>query len=645
MADDSAVGGGAQRGRLARATSVFLRRRVYHQRMRVAARRAVRAVADGTDERVYIEFAEDAEGLAHAAQWLAALAAGKRRRAGPVPAVVPRLSVVILIVGSRGDVQPFLPIGQRLAATHRVRLATHAEFRPIVEAAGLEFYPLAGDPRELMEYMVRTGGRVVPTRLDQLVREVPRKRAIIAELLESTWGACSAADPERAEAAPFMADAIIANPPSYGHVHCAEALCVPLHIMFTMPWTPTAAFPHPLTHLPPGPQNPVRNFLSYGVVNLLMWGGVADVINGFRERTLGLPPLPLGQGAGLLDDNEVPFTYLFPDDVTERPADWGWHVDMASFVFVDQAAGYQPPPALAAFVAEGPPPIYIGFGSCVVEDPPRLTRILFEALEQAGARGVISRGWAALGDAAPPPHVHLVDDTPHDWLFPHCQAACHHGGAGTTAAGLRAGLPTVVVPFFGDQFFWGEVVRTAGAGPAPIPIGDLNSGNLAEAFAACQRVETAERARAFGARLRNTDGAELAVAAFHRHLPLAAMQCACRPERLATQYCEQCERRACGACVAEVHRNHPTRVYRYVDWTIRPPRAISRVVRELLADAAAALRVGLEEIGLVAPPRRDGVILQDEAVVDDPTRGGPVRRRVSGARPRGWSDEQGGVQS
>ena len=117
----------------------------------------------------------------------------------------------------------------------------------------------------------------------------------------------------------------------------------------------------------------------------------------------------------------------------------------------------------------------------VAEDPAALTRMIFGALHRAGARGVVSRGWAHLGGEAPPPNVYLIDDCPHDWLFPRCRAVCHHGGAGTTSTGLRAGLPTVVVPFFGDQFFWGRVIADAEAGPEPIPIQRLNSDALAAA--------------------------------------------------------------------------------------------------------------------------------------------------------------------
>jgi UDP:flavonoid glycosyltransferase YjiC (YdhE family) len=349
---------------------------------------------------------------------------------------VPPLSIVIMIVGSRGDVQPFIPIGRRLAERHRVRIATHREFRSLVEQAGLEFYPLGGDPHALMEYIVKTGGRIVPTRLDQIIEDVPKKRAMIAEILASTWRACTEADPERPDAPAFQADLIIANPTSYGHIHCAEALHVPLHMVFTMPWSATAAVPHPFAGIEPGVDHPVQNFLSYGVVDLLIWGGIADLVNTFREETLKLPPIALGDGAALLDDNEVPYTYLWPPSLVPKPADWGPHIDLANFTFYDQARTYEPPPALLDFLAAGEAPIYVGFGSVVVEDPAALRRIVFTALEKAGARGIVSDGWAHLGGEAPPPNVFLIGDAPHDWLFAHCRAAAR-GAADGRGAVLR----------------------------------------------------------------------------------------------------------------------------------------------------------------------------------------------------------------
>ncbi len=608
------------------AASAFLRRRLHDQRMRVAAMKALGGVTGHRDERLRLHF-DDAGGLLdRATPWIEE---GDEVLIppGPAPALetVPRLSVVILVVGSRGDVQPFIPIGLGLARRHRVRLATHAEFRPLVEKAGLEFFPLAGDPHELMDYMVRTGGRLVPTRIDQLVEDVPRKRQLVGEIVESTWRACTEADPDHPEAAPFIADLIVANPPSYGHIHCAEALNAPLHMMFTMPWTPTRMFPHPMTHLDPGGHHPVRHYLSYSVANTLMWAGVADLLNGFRERTLGLAALDLAHGTSLLDDAEVPMTYLFPEGLVPRPPDWGPYVDLTNFVFWDQADGYAPPDDLRAFLDAGDPPIYVGFGSCVVDDPEALGRTLFAAIAQAGVRAVVSRGWAEIGGAAPS-GVHVVGDVPHDWLFPRCRAVCHHGGAGTTAAGLRAGLPTVVVPFFGDQFFWGQVVSDAGAGRM-IAADELTAEALAEAFAFCAGDEARARAAELGDIVRKEDGVAMVLDAVHARLPLHAMRCVNDGTHLATVWCHACSARLCAACGARDHAGHPTHPYRWIDWSIRPPQSLIGKLRDLVSEAAAALRASDDDLLPRSRPYRDGVVLGDVDQGDEGT-GAPVYRRI-----------------
>lgn len=610
--------------------SAFLKRRLHRQRMRAAGLRALKLVGVAAGERFQLDFDAASDALQRAEPWMGAYAAALPTFGGaqPPPPRVPPMSIVMMVVGSRGDVQPFVPIGQRLAAAgHRVRLATHEQFRPLVEKAGLEFYPLAGDPRELMDYMVRTGGSVVPTHLDQIVEDVPRKRALIGEILESTWRACTEPDPGQPSALAFTADGIIANPPSYGHFHCAEALSIPLHMIFTMPWTPTAAYPHPLARIDQGGDRPVLNWLSYGVVDMLMWGGVADVVNAFRAQTLGLPPMDLYDCTAFLDDNEVPFTYLFPQSLVPRPADWEPHIDVASFVFWDQAQGYEPPPALREFLSAGDPPIYVGFGSCTVADPERLTHTIFAALDKAKVRGVVSEGWAQLGGAAPPPGVHLVGDTPHDWLLPRCSAVCHHGGAGTTAAGLRAGLPTVVVPFFGDQFFWGRMLADAGASPEPIPIGELTSERLAEAFAACVRPEVQARSAALGARVRADDGVDLVMASLYRHLPVSAMVCARDPDHLAVVYCETCRQRLCEPCQHAAHEGHRTHPYRYVEWSARTSENVTDELRALVTDATAALREGLGKILPVMAPRRHGVVFGEDEAPGDEAADEPVRRR------------------
>ena len=186
-----------------------------------------------------------------------------------IDAPIPRLAIVMLIVGTRGDVQPFIALAKALLAYgHRVRLATHNTFRQFVKENGIEFYPLAGDPADLMSFMVKNAG-IVPSVSSIVAGDVAKSRRVMGEILASTWKACIEDDDETEM--PFVAEAIIANPPSYGHIHCAQKLQIPLHMMFTMPWSPTVQFPHPFCKVDYdlGPMDKV-NVLSYDVVEMLV---------------------------------------------------------------------------------------------------------------------------------------------------------------------------------------------------------------------------------------------------------------------------------------------------------------------------------------------------------------------------------------
>ena len=609
-------------------TGAFLRRRLQSRRLRAAAVHGFKIISASARGDLHIDFDHSAGAFAHASSWLAA---HTREVAGsavaPIqPPSVPSLSIVIMVVGSRGDIQPFIPIGRRLAERHRVRIATHREFRPMVERAALEFYPLAGDPHELMEYIVKTGGRIVPIRPGQLWEDVPRRRAMIAEILASTWKACTEPDPEDPRGRPFRADLIIANPPSYGHIHCAEALHVPLHMIFTMPWTATSAFPHPFARIDPSAHRPVENFFSYGIIDLLVSAGIGDLVDAFRTKTLGLAPLSLTDGAALLDDHEVPFTYLWPACLVPKPPDWGSHIELANFIQYEQAHAYDPPQALLDFLDAGEAPIYVGFGSVVAEDPAALTRTVFTALSRAGARGIVSEGWAHLGGGPLPSNVYMVGDSPHDWLFARCRAVCHHGGAGTTAAGLRAGLPTVIVPFFGDQFFWGRIIADAGAGPEPIPIHRLDSESLTAAFDACRRPQIAGRARELGLQLRSTDGVDVVVRSIERHLPACEMSCAHDPAHLAVLYCDTCHLGLCEECTLRDHAEHAVHPYRYVDWGAHPAHGLAAELGELVGDAAQALGAGVVELLPKLKPARRGVVFSDSDGPPGAPSDGPVRK-------------------
>ncbi|XP_004496460.1 sterol 3-beta-glucosyltransferase UGT80B1 isoform X1 [Cicer arietinum] len=423
--------------------------------------------------------------------------------------LVPRLQIVILVVGTRGDVQPFVAIAKRLKEYgHRVRLATHANFKTFVRSAGVNFYPLGGDPRVLAGYMARNKGLIPsgPT-------EISIQRKQLKTIIDSLLPACTAPDSETG--IPFTAQAIIANPPAYGHVHIAEALGVPIHIFFTMPWTPTYAFPHPLARVPQG----AGYWLSYIIVDLLIWWGMRGIINSFRKRTLKLPPIAyFSMYRGSI--SHLPTAYMWSPHVVPKPSDWGSLVDVVGYCFLSLASKYQPREDFVRWIKKGPPPLYFGFGSMPLEDPKRTTNVILEALKETEQRGIIDRGWGNLGNLAEiSDNVFLLEECPHDWLFPQCSAVVHHGGAGTTATGLKAGCPTTIVPFFGDQFFWGDRIHQKELGPAPIPIYELNVENLSNAIKFMLQPEVKSRAMEVAKLIENEDGVAAAVDAFHRHLP------------------------------------------------------------------------------------------------------------------------------
>ncbi|KAJ7768345.1 hypothetical protein B0H16DRAFT_1453071 [Mycena metata] len=432
-----------------------------------------------------------------------------------------KLNIVIQVVGSRGDVQPFIALGNELQKHgHRVRLATHNVFEDFVRQSGLEFYPIGGDPAELMAYMVKNPG-LIPSIKSLRGGDIQRKRAMVSEMLEGCWRSC--VEPDTISHEPFVAEAIIANPPSFAHVHCAQVLGIPVHLMFTMPWTSTRAFPHPLANVKYTDTEPAfANYVSYGVVEFLTWQGLGGIINKWRY-SLDLEPVPMSEGPGLLDTQKVPFTFCWSPALIPKPADWGPHIDVCGFFFRDPP-NYTPPSDLDAFLRAGPRPVYIGFGSIVIDDPSRMSAILLEAVKSAGVRAIISRGWSKL-DGPPSANVFFLGDCPHEWLFQHVAAVVHHGGAGTTACGLLNGKPTTIVPFFGDQPFWGNMVAASSAGPKPIHHKLLDAQNLADAITFCLTPEAAAAAGAIADKMKTESGVKTAVASFHANLPLERLKC------------------------------------------------------------------------------------------------------------------------
>lgn len=303
-----------------------------------------------------------------------------------------------------------------------------------------------------------------------------------------------------------------------------------------MPYSPTQAFPHPLANIQSTNADPnFTNFISYALVDMLTWQGLGDIINRFRQKSLNLDPISLIWAPGMIARLRIPQTYCWSPALIPKPKDWGNHISISGFYFLSLASNFTPDPDLKAFLDAGPPPVYIGFGSIVLEDPDGMTKLIFDAVKKTGQRALVSKGWGGFGadQIGIPDSVYMLGNVPHDWLFKHVSCVVHHGGAGTTAAGIACGKPTVIVPFFGDQPFWGAMVSKAGAGPDPIHHKELTADSLAEAIMTALKPESLERAQELSNSINHEKGSETGAQTFHQFLDMDELRCTIAPSRAA----------------------------------------------------------------------------------------------------------------
>jgi sterol 3beta-glucosyltransferase len=410
------------------------------------------------------------------------------------------MQITILAVGSRGDVQPAVALGVGLSrAGHRVRIGSYAQFADLAAAHGLDFAPIAGDIQALLQ---SEEGRAVldsrnPLRLLRMIRSHARASA------DQTWGdilaACAGADALVSLGMFYYAADTVAT--SHGLPHVTAQL---------QPLLPTGAFPAPLLPAPPL-RVAALNRASHQLSELLFWQGLRSLVNQVR-RASGLAALPWYPTLARAVHAGAPALYAYSSLVVPKPADWPASAHVTGFWFLDAPASYDPPAELSRFLAAGDPPVYIGFGSMNTRDPRRTGELALKALALSGRRGVLMRGWGGLAASALPPEVLMIDEVSHAWLFPQMAAVVHHGGAGTTGAGLRAGVPSILIPFFADQPFWAERVAALGVGPRPTRRRRLSAEGLARAIEAAGAPEMRARAAAVGRQIAAEEGVGRAVA-------------------------------------------------------------------------------------------------------------------------------------
>ncbi len=377
--------------------------------------------------------------------------------------------VAVLCVGSRGDVQPYLALAEHLASEgYSLTFATHDAFRAMVEGRELRFETLPGDPREQI-------------RSEQAAELVASSRGMVrfvrrfSEMLEPWLGDLVEAVSPLCE----DADVVVYSPLAFMAWHVGEAYGTPTVLAALQPYAPTRVFP--TVTLAGRRFGPWGNLATHHLAEQVAWQSVRRTVNRLRIAELGLPPVGWrGPGPELRRRHE-PHLFAFSRHVVPKPADWGPQHHVTGYWFL-QDRDEQLPPDLVSFLAAGEPPVFAGFGSMATSDAGRATEIVIEACRLAGVRLVVATGWGGLASDVANEHVVVVDEVPHRVLFPHIRAVVHHGGAGTTGVAFGAGLPQIVVPFFGDQRFWAWRVAASGTGPAPVPWRGLSIGSLEAAL-------------------------------------------------------------------------------------------------------------------------------------------------------------------
>jgi UDP:flavonoid glycosyltransferase YjiC (YdhE family) len=393
-------------------------------------------------------------------------------------------------------------------AGHDVRIVAHPGFKDLVHRSGLDFAPVAGDPRDLAENRQLRALHDDSRNIFRWWRTFNDVDApLMRQRLHDCWEACQDAEVIVVSVLPYL----------FGYA-IAEKLEVPLVRAFYFPVSPTRAYPADFVPawLRLGEH---FNLATYRAQRQVLWQIVRPWIGRACRDVLGHEALPFFEPFGELDRRQQLLLYCYSATVAPPPPDWGTWIDVTGYWFLDRSTDWRPSPALSAFLEDGTSPVYVGgFGRMTNRDPTELARTVVRALASAGKRAVVFRGWGGLQPDELPREIFAVDWVPFDWLFPRVAAVVHHGGAGTTAASLRAGTPTITVPFFLDNFFWSRRVFELGVGPRPIPRKRLEEETLATAL----RVATTDpdlrsRAAELGARIRAEDGVARAVATFERH--------------------------------------------------------------------------------------------------------------------------------
>lgn len=417
------------------------------------------------------------------------------------------MKIIIFAAGSQGDIQPCVILSKGLQRDgYQVSLAAPEDFANFVQKFDVGFYPLHGDVQKIMAS--DTGRKFMETGGANPIKSIRAMRTMIApvmmRMIEDAYAACRGAD--------ALICLGVFSP--FGQ-SIAEAVKIPLINLEPTPLLPTRVFPAPSWPIQRN-LGGLHNYLSGIAMLQVIWQWYRPFVYEFRQR-LGLPACNAARFYHAL--KSTPMLGAYSPSIVPHPADWPANIHVTGYFFLDTQVDWQPSTELKAFLEAGNPPVYIGFGSMAGRNPEKLAKLILDALAKSSQRGVLLTGWGGLRAELAPDNVFVLDSAPHSWLFPRMAAVIHHGGAGTTAEGLRAGVPSVIVPFAFDQFFWGARVKKLGVGPDPIPQKKLTIDRLANAIRiAVTDSGIRKRANSYGATIRAENGIANAVKIIKQYL-------------------------------------------------------------------------------------------------------------------------------
>lgn len=410
------------------------------------------------------------------------------------------MDISIISAGSRGDVQPYVALAVGLQrAGHQVRFLAPSDYSSLANMHQLSFVDLGGNMQSVAQGLE---GQLEQGNMLKIMFEMRGAATqLIGEATKRSIDASAGSD--------FILGGLGALSIA---VTTAESLNVPYIPAFLYPFTPTSEFASVLSPIHSKRMPGWVNRSTFLLTQQAMWQALRSADNLARKQLLIDDRTPLWSPFAQFQNDKWPVLYGYSQHVIPVPSDWPKSNRVTGFWFLEPASEWQPSVELLNFLEAGSPPVYIGFGSMINQDPAETARMVISALERSGQRGIIGSGWGGINEDNLSDSIHVVGSVPHTWLFPRMAAVVHHGGVGTTATGLRAGVPSIITPFFGDQPYWGQRIFESGVGPKPIPRKRLDSEKLSKAInIAVGDKEIRERAEELGSKIREEDGVAEAV--------------------------------------------------------------------------------------------------------------------------------------